>query len=228
MRTIICGALMLLASVTTQASTWSLADDFSYSRNPAGQWSYGWSAALKGSFTLDTIFEATLYNTSGGSVTGWRGDSYLSQGDYYPIIWRFSGDSGNDVSVLGGYAANGPGTGEVLIRQRSGGVVMHPAPAGYAVARWTAPVAGAYFISALFYDVCGHATTDVHVAKNGVLAFNGQVNGLGSTQVWNSDNTGVWLAAGDTIDAIVGNSGNGYTSDSTGVDLVIRNVNFSH
>jgi hypothetical protein len=155
------------------------------------------------------------------------GDSYLSQGDYYPLIMRFSGDSGKDVAVLDGYAANGAGTGEVIIQQRSGGIVMHPAPAAYAVARWTAPVAGAYVISASFYDACGHATTDVHVVHNGLVLFSGKVNGLGSTQAWNSANSGIWLAAGDRIDAVVGNGGNGYESDSTGVDMVIRNAHFS-
>jgi hypothetical protein len=174
------------------------------------------------------VFEATLYNTEGGSVTGWRASAYLSQGDYYPLVMKYSGDAGKDVSVLDGYAANGPGSGEVIVRQRSGGVVMHPAPNAYSVARWTAPAAGRYFISATFYDVNGLATTDVHVAHNGVLLFNGKVSGAGSTQAWNSADKGIALAAGDRIDAIVGNGGNGYGSDSTGVDLVIRNTNFLH
>jgi hypothetical protein len=228
MKTIIWSALLIAASVTAHASTWSLADNFSYSTNPGGQWSYGWSTTPSGKFMLDKLFEAILYNTSGGSVTGWRGDSYLSVGDHYPLILRYSGDPGKDVSVLDGYAASGPGTGEVIIRQRSGGVVMHPAPGAYAIARWTAPAAGTYFISATFYDACGHATTDVHVAHNSGLLFSGKISGAGSTQVWNSANEGIKLAAGDKIDAIVGNGGNGYTSDSTGVDLVIRNTNFAH
>jgi hypothetical protein len=226
MRASIWSVLLLSASVSAHASTWILADDFSYLHNPEGQWSYGWSETLGGKFSLDTIFEATLYNTVGGSVTGWRGDSYLSEGDYYPLIWKYSGDPGKDVSVMDGYAANGPSTGEVVIRQRSGGVAMHPAPNAYAVARWTAPAVGTYFVSAMFYDVCGHATTDVHVAHNGYILFSGTINGFGSTQAWNSANTGIRLAAGDRIDVIVGNGGNGYTSDSTGVDLVIRNTNW--
>lgn len=227
-KTIILSGVLLSASLAAHSSTWSLADNFSYSRNPDGQWSYGWSETLGGKFKIDTIFEATLYNTAGGSATGWRGDAYLSEGDYYPLVMRYSGDAGKDVSVLDGYAANGAGSGEVVIRQRSGGIVMHPAPNAYAVARWTAPVAGTYFISAAFYDAGGHATTDVHVARNDVLLFNGKVNGAGSTQAWNSADKGIALAAGDTIDAIVGNGGNGYASDSTGVDLVIRNTNFAH
>jgi hypothetical protein len=76
--------------------------------------------------------------------------------------------------------------------------------------------------------VNGLATTDVHVARDGVLLFSGNVNGAGSTQVWNSPNSGIRLAAGETIEVIVGNGGNGYGSDSTGVDLVIRNTNFRH
>jgi len=229
MKTIFWSALLLAASVTAYASsTWSLAENFSYSTNPGGQWSYGWSTTPSGKFILDKIFEAILYNTSGGSVTGWRGDSYLSVGDHYPFILRYSGDPGKNVSVLDGYAASGPGTGEVIIQQRSGGVVMHPAPGAYAIARWTAPAAGTYFISATFYDACGHATTDVHVAHNSGLLFSGKISGAGSTQVWNSADAGIKLAAGDKIDAIVGNGGNGYTSDSTGVDLVIRNTNFAH
>ncbi|HTT02937.1 MAG TPA: hypothetical protein VMG11_12705 [Steroidobacteraceae bacterium] len=224
----IIGTVLLLSAAAANATTWNLADDFSYSANPGGQWTYGWSQSLGGKFNLDTIFEATLFNTSGGSATGWRGDSYFNQGDYYPLVMRYSGDAGKDVNVLDGYAANGPGSGEIIIRQRSGGIVMHPAPSAYSVARWTAPQAGTYFISATFYDVCGHATTDVHVAHNGVMQFNGYVDGLGSTQHWNSSNGGIKLAAGDTIDAIVGNGHNGYTSDSTGVDLIIRNVDFPH
>src|ERR1700674_3009876 len=76
MKTIIWSALLIAASVTAHASTWSLADNFSYSTNPGGQWSYGWSTTPSGKFMLDKLFEAILYNTSGGSVTGWRGDSY--------------------------------------------------------------------------------------------------------------------------------------------------------
>ena len=228
MKTLTLSALLVSMLVTAHASTWNLADDFSYSSNPKGQWSYGWSATLGGKFVLDTIFEATLFNTSGGSATGWRGDAYLSDGDYYPIVMRYLGDPGKDVSALDGYVASGPGTGEVIIRQRSGGVVMHPAPAAYAIARWTAPQADIYFISAMFYDVNGLATTDVHVARDSALLFSGSVNGARSTQAWNSANSGIWLAAGETIEVIVGNGGNGYSSDSTGVDLIIRNTNFKH
>jgi hypothetical protein len=60
------------------------------------------------------------------------------------------------------------------------------------------------------------------------MLFNGYVNGTGSTQAWNSLDVGIKLAAGDTIDAIVGNGHNGNASHSTGVDLIIRNVEFPH
>jgi len=103
----------------------------------------------------------------------------------------------------------------------SGGLVyMHPGPQGQqTVVRWTAPSSGTFNISGRFEGIAGgHATTDVHVMHNSTSIFDGYVNGLGSVVPYSMQRT---VTAGDTIDFVVGDGGNAYWSDSTGLGATI-------
>ncbi len=106
----------------------------------------------------------------------------------------------------------------------SGGLVyLHPGPQGQqTVVRWTAPSSGSFTISGRFEGIAGgHATTDVHVIHNSTAVFDGYVNGLGSVVPYSVQRT---VAAGDTIDFVVGDGGNAYWSDSTGLAATITGV----
>jgi len=97
---------------------------------------------------------------------------------------------------------------------------MHPGPQGQqTVVRWTAPSSGTFNISGRFEGIAGgHATTDVHVMHNSTSIFDGYVNGLGSVVPYSMQRT---VTAGDTIDFVVGDGGNAYWSDSTGLGATI-------
>ena len=94
---------------------------------------------------------------------------------------------------------------------------------GYGISRWKAPQSGTYVIKVSFFsaDINLGATTDVHVQRNHVSLFDGDVSGIGSVQNYFSGTGGIALNAGDVIDLAVGPNGN-LTSDSTGVDATIQ------
>jgi hypothetical protein len=102
---------------------------------------------------------------------------------------------------------------------------VHPAPPGqgYAALRWTAPKSATYVITASFFSIVvgGVATTDVHVLRNYVSVFNGEVNGTDPVQDWTTGSPGIALNAGDVVDLVVGPNGD-YSGDSTGVDATIQ------
>jgi hypothetical protein len=126
------------------------------------------------------------------------------------------------VTVFSGTKEN-PGIN--LIQRRANGIVMHPTlpGLGYGVIRWTAPKSRTYSIRVSFFsaDINVGATTDVHVQKNHVSLFDGDINGIGSVQNYSTGRRGIALNAGDVIDLVVGPNGD-LTADSTGVDAVIE------
>jgi hypothetical protein len=86
-------------------------------------------------------------------------------------------------------------------------VTLNPGAGGeYSVARWTAPAAGDYSISAKFRGVGCFSTTDVHVLRGGKPVYEGFINvrGWGDSCAY-SDN--VKLTQGETIDIVVGWAG---------------------
>ena len=158
-----------------------------------------------------------------GAVGEWVG-TYFSGFELFPIIFKFYGDPGKTVTVILGSIDN-PGT--PLIERRADGIGMHPAPPGlgYATIRWTAPKSNTYVIKVSLFsiDVNVGATTDVHVLRDGVSLFSGDVNGIGSVQNWSTGKRGIALDAGDVNDLVVGPNGD-FGSDSTGVDAVVEEL----
>ncbi|MHB9036630.1 MAG: carboxypeptidase regulatory-like domain-containing protein [Armatimonadota bacterium] len=110
---------------------------------------------------------------------------------------------------------------------------MFPGEGGqYATARWTSPNAGSINISALFTGQSPVGTTsDVHVVRNGVSIYDGNVNGFNGTSPDYGDRFGatpsrafsgqVTVAAGDTIDFCVGYDNGSYVNDATGISALI-------
>ena len=222
-----CFAFCMVISLTTRAQIWNLADDFSISSNPNGQWRYGSTATVGGAFEIFTRTAQIPYQVSHGAVAEWVG-TYFSGFELFPYVSKFYGDPGTIVSVTNACNAvtcsiNNPG---VAIIQRSAGAVgVHPAPPGlgYATLRWTAPQSTTYVISVSFFSivVSGFATTDTHVLRNDVSLFNGEVNGGSPVDNWSTGSAGIALNAGDVIDLVVGPNGD-YSGDSTGVDATIQ------
>ena len=101
-----------------------------------------------------------------------------------------------------------------------GRVGLHPGPAEYSALRWTAPETGRYELSGRFLGIATLTTTDGHVLHNGRLLFSGGLNtrGGGNSAVFKQT---VQATKGDRLDFVVGNGGNGYGGDSTGLELVI-------
>lgn len=156
---------------------------------------------------LDTTLVLLSDSFSGGPTAGWHDVANSSFGT--PVIYKnFS--TGTLVS------------GTVTIPALT--LVMHPGPTGFgaggarefAVTRWTATSAGTFDIAGSFLAL-DSGSTDVHVVRNGVSLFSTVRASFANTSFSLS---GVSLAAGDTIDFVVGNNGN-FTNDSTGLVATI-------
>jgi hypothetical protein len=205
----------------THERTWNVAEDFSIDRNPNGQWSYGSTATLGGDLTVFTVTSTITFQVRHGAVAQWNG-TYLQGDELFPFVAKFYGDPGTKVTVFSGTKED-PGIN--LIQRGANGIVMHPTlpGLGYGVIRWTARKSRTYSIRVSFFsaDINVGATTDVHVQKNHVSLFDGDINGLGSVQNYSTGRRGIALNAGDVIDLVVGPNGD-LTADSTGVDAVIE------
>ncbi|MEX0711954.1 MAG: ELWxxDGT repeat protein, partial [Pirellulales bacterium] len=102
-------------------------------------------------------------------------------------------------------------------------MLVHPGSNGEKSAvRWTAPADGLYEIEVAFSDA-DNATTDVAVLHQSQVLSSGFVNLNGQVDVTSFSLT-QFVFAGQTIDFVVGDGGNGYISDSTGLDATITLV----
>jgi len=105
------------------------------------------------------------------------------------------------------------------IRWEPGRLSFHPGAKGeYTVVRWTAPQAGRYTVQVRFLAIDPAATTDVHVLHNGQGVFNDalQLDGRGAEAAYEGQ---LQLAAGDTVDCVVGWGNGTHVCDSTGLEF---------
>lgn len=179
------------------AATYDVASDFSPTSNPTGAWSYGWSSLLTSALDLYS------FNGHDRDIDNWSDTALL-----YPPTVSHNGTS----SVV----THNPET----ITWQPGQFALHPGPSGeYSHARWTAPSADTYYISARFtgIDLTG-TTTDVHVLHNTSSLFSGSVIGYGDTA---SFSTTVSVGAGDFIDFAVGYGNGTHWDDTTALAAII-------
>ena len=190
----VTGALML-ASTLAQAQTYDAAKDFSLNANPNGVWSYMSGGAntapltKKGTGPLEPNAGAVSYWNTG--ATGWNA--------YHGV---FANKGGAPVTVSAGLVLP-PGT-----------LVLHPADkAGPpAVVRFTAPAAGQYTMEATFTAIDAQAKkTDVSVRVNGNEVLKQGLQGANAKAAYNGKAD---LAAGQSVDFIVGNGGDGFADDA--------------
>lgn len=191
-------------------NSWDVASEFSTSSNPsnngAGPFSYGYEGSLNGQFHL-----LTIPYTLAGEIEGWERTNNPNKG---PFI------NHNETDVT-----QGP-FGTKFIVYPPHAMSLHPGKAcQFADVRFTAPQAGQYLISGQFYamDYQNGTTTDEHISVNGNAIWNGQVIfGTNNSASFTPSLLSVALQTNDTIDFQVGCAGNGYLSDTTGLNAVIE------
>ncbi|HKU20197.1 MAG TPA: PEP-CTERM sorting domain-containing protein [Terriglobales bacterium] len=193
--TLLLVGLLLALGASLQANADNIVADFSASSNPNGNWSYGYTATLGGTFIPFTVSGVGC----GGTIDLWT----TSSG--YPVVDHNS--SGTTQTCSGTVSVPTDVLG------------MHPDNSGGdAVVRWTAPISGTYSIQGMFegLDFVYPTTTDVHILLDSSTSlFSGNI---ASFEVPLNFSFSQALTAGDTIDFVVGFGADGnYFGDSTGL-----------
>jgi hypothetical protein len=190
------------------AQTYSAAVDFSDSSNPNGAWSYGYSYGVGSTFIPDTTNTASY--GPGLALGGWMGNVDSSPGANYPY-------------ALKNFTANPVANNGTTVYQ-PGQLGLQPGSSNEdSIVRWTAPFSGTFNIAVTFsaMDSFGDST-DVHVLRNGSSLFNSMVlSGVFGSPSTVSFSVAQSVLAGDTIDFVVGNDGNGLNNDTTALTATI-------
>jgi hypothetical protein len=209
-------ALLLLSAQESRSEalaslSWSAATDFSPTANPNGVWSYGFIPA-SGLYT-----DFALYDLGGPApdipgLDAWR----HTAGSSDPRVPAVAHNGGS--STLYAY-------GDLVLPP--GEMHLHPGPEGQqSVVRFTAPFNGTFQIDVTFSvgdppGWEGTTTTDVHVLKNGLSLFDGDVDGYVDPNDSEHYSAVQILAAGDIIDFTVGFGNGNYYYDTTFLDATI-------
>lgn len=163
--------------------------------NPNGVWSYGYSASGNGAVTL---FSGGNYFNDANAF-GFR----INVGDYTPGVWKTN-------------TPNWPYAGAT-----AGMLALHPgstAATQFAVLRFTALTANTYTMDTKWFTG-DKGDVDVYVTKNSSTI-------LFATKVFGDGGYGpspFTLAAGETLELRIGNSGN-YQFDTTPVEFSVSAV----
>jgi hypothetical protein len=209
------GKTLVLIAVSLTLSAFVFANDpwqeFSIAKNPNGVWSYGFTLTLGGPLYLaDRQLVSEIYPST-----------YVQGYD----VWarQAQADCGDGV---GGGIAHYPGqyiNGSELHFEDT--LEEHPGCHGeYATVRWTAPLAGTYQFVGSFNGMqlaCGGTTTDVHIRWNSINAlFDANVSGF-TTNRDHFFNVQQAVAAGDSVDFLVGYGNGNYSCDATALQLAV-------
>ncbi|MFT3683636.1 MAG: GC-type dockerin domain-anchored protein [Phycisphaerales bacterium] len=193
---VVAGLLCSAAS----AQTYNAAAEFSPTANPTGVWSYGLRPGQGGTFFPFS------HTTMVDNIDFWDRD--LPFPDAYPKV----GHNGTSQTQFWGGPEAPLGAGEL---------VMHPGPVP-AVLRFTAPTAGRY---AVIVHLRASATcftgTGTSVWHGAAQLDGGGVGGAGGT--WSSSRETDCLA-GDTIDLVIDDGGNGINCDHVATSLIISRL----
>ena len=195
------------------AQMWNADADFSITSNPNEAWRYGFSFYLTPGYAF--IFYPGHQTFTEGTLAGlevWQWGTLDPSITHNPL----------DTDIVA----------DIGIIWPAHTCAFHPGPSGEdSIYRWTAPAAGDYRVSAVFWvghqDYC---STDVHVFKNGSSAANSVqlfAGDIDATTYGNNDsesfNATLSLNAGDTLDFAVGyGSDSDYAGDTTMVSITIQ------
>ena len=192
--------LCLLGSAGAFADSYDAQAGYSTLNNPSGPWLYGYSLSVTGAVIPLPIH---TYDPTGLDLW-WRGLGGVSN---YPAIIH---------NPLGYPIQFGQGGNSIVFPGR---IAMRPAAAETnAVLRWVAPAAGSYTVAVSWLGISGDcgstsSTTNVHLVINGAMVYLGITSGLGTSAAAGGTYN---LAAGDTVDAVVGNG----PDDNPNCDLI--------
>lgn len=181
------------------------AGDFSTGSNPNGTWSYGYSYGVGSTFILDTT-NTTSYGP-GLALGGWMGNVDSTPGANYPYALK---------NFTASTVAN---NGSTIFQP--GQLGLQPGESNLeSIVRWTAPFSGAFNINVTFSgcNVLGDSV-NVYVLTNGSSLFSSTVSPSPASYTGSQS-----ILAGDTIDFVVGNGGNGQNDDTTGMAATITPV----
>jgi hypothetical protein len=196
---LLCGGL----SATAQAASYDAAADFSSANGGSSVWSYGWDvsdAAGAYNFTALDVYDSSNHPDTGYKT--WNASSHSYFGT--PGMWVNLG-SGTRYGVAVGQ------------------LTLHPAEDQHgfdndnaAILRFTAPTAASYTVNAQFLtgDI---GETEAWVVRNGSHAV-----ALGVTSANPTYAATLSLAAGETVDFVVGNGADNLWGDNTPVIVTIQ------
>lgn len=171
-----------------------LALDFSSTANPNGAWLFGYTMSSPEG-DAGAIIPFSTPTESSPDVHSWIDPTHVSLNA--PTVFH---NGSND-------PVNGVAPGEAA---------LHPGSVEeYAIARWTAPIAGEYVVNVQFKEG-DQGDTNGLLLHNGVVLVN-----EASTSTNAVHDVTVTLAAGDTLDVAVGNKGD-FNYDSTPVIFSIH------
>lgn len=191
-------ALLLACALAPAARADDVAFEFNAATNTAGsRWTYGWAPSLGGVVTLYTVRHDT------NSVQHWRASpNHLSYASYNP--------TGTPRTLPNGVTIPGRG------------FQLQPGASQWAVTRWTAPVAGEVDVAVRFIARSTQSTDRaVAVMNGGAVVFSRWVlPAVHGTVV--SMSARLEVAAGATIDVLVGSADGSNVADVTGVDATVH------
>jgi hypothetical protein len=191
-------AMILCIATSAQSQTWDAANDFSTASNPNGAWQYGWSSTLGGTF--QPFANTGVFDEF---IVSWCSSSTFNP----PCVGHNSSDS-----VVSDYLN--------ALSWEPHQMFFHPGRYDErAIVRWVAPENATLSIACGFTGLdqggccyVGGCTTDVHLLLNNISLLDGEVIGYGegSGPDWSLLTS---VAAGDTIDFVVGYGSNGHFVD---------------
>lgn len=182
---------------TVSAAIYDAAADFSLvsNPNPNGVWSEGGAATLGGLFQA---FDKPTANYNNLSLSAWEISNLLGS----PLFLKNVGAT-------------------PLFGLLPGRVALHPGGLEYAILRFTAPEDGFAQITAQFF-AGDSGNTNAAIVLNGNGAF--PLFSVASTTSNPSYLDQIALSAGDTLDFAVGLGGDGFTADTTPLNVAINFV----
>ena len=192
---------LVVLALPSAAQSYNAAGDFSATSNPNGAWSYGYSYGVGSAFILDTT--NTAFYAPGVPLSGWLGNENPAPFTGYPY------------ALHNGTA--GLATNNVFTVYQPGQLAESPGDSNEcSVIRWTAPTSGTFNIAATFSGLSSQGdSADVHILLDGTPIFNSIVGGPATFSGLQS------ITAGDTVDFVVGNGGNGGNEDTTALSATI-------
>ena len=178
--------------------------DFSITKNPNGPWSYGCSSSATAT-DFEPYTDAKTKNPVNRNLESWCGNKGSADGA--PSITH---NKGNETIRWQG------------ITFPTDFLDLHPGSQGHrSVLRFTVPGRGTYKVQGAF-KALDQTTTDPHVLVNGKAAVD--IKPINPGHRHQDFSFTQQLDKGDTIDFAVGNGGNGYGYDSTGLMLAVTPV----